>query len=75
MSTSTTSRAQVTLNYALIVLCTLIAVYPLVGVFLASLYPTGPGSQPSVHPYDGMVFVRLHPEASAGTGIRTAGFG
>ena len=32
MSTSTTSRTQVALNYALIVLCTLIAVYPLVGV-------------------------------------------
>ncbi len=46
-SSTTTSRAQVTLNYALIVLCTLIAVYPLVGVFLASLYPTGPGVAPS----------------------------
>ena len=42
---TTTSRTQVTLNYALlIVLCSLIAIYPLVGVFLASLYPTGPGA-------------------------------
>jgi raffinose/stachyose/melibiose transport system permease protein len=34
-------------NYVLLTICALIAIYPLVGVFLASLYPTGPGSQPS----------------------------
>jgi raffinose/stachyose/melibiose transport system permease protein len=28
-------------------MCSLIAIYPLVGVFLASLYPTGPGVAPS----------------------------
>ncbi len=28
-----------TLNYALLIACTLIAIYPLVGVVLASLYP------------------------------------
>jgi len=44
---TTTSRTQVTLNYALIVLCTLVAIYPLVGVFFASLWPTGPGSAPT----------------------------
>lgn len=42
-----TSRAQVALNYVLIVLVSAIAIYPLVGVFLASLYPTGPGVSPS----------------------------
>jgi raffinose/stachyose/melibiose transport system permease protein len=34
-------------NYVLLTICALVAIYPLVGVFLASLYPTGPGSQPS----------------------------
>ena len=42
-----TSRAQVALNYAMIVLVCGVAIYPLVGVFLASLYPTGPGVSPS----------------------------
>lgn len=42
-----TSRAQVVLNYAMIVLVCGVAIYPLVGVFLASLYPTGPGVSPS----------------------------
>jgi raffinose/stachyose/melibiose transport system permease protein len=42
-----TSRAQIALNYAMIVLVCGVAVYPLVGVFLASLYPTGPGVSPS----------------------------
>jgi raffinose/stachyose/melibiose transport system permease protein len=44
---STSSRTQVTLNYALLILCSAVAIYPLVGVFLASLYPTGPGTSPS----------------------------
>jgi raffinose/stachyose/melibiose transport system permease protein len=44
---STSSRTQVTLNYALLILCSVVAIYPLVGVFLASLYPTGPGTSPS----------------------------
>ena len=44
---STASRTQVTLNYALLVACSLVAVYPLVGVLLASLYPSGAGSSPS----------------------------
>jgi raffinose/stachyose/melibiose transport system permease protein len=44
---ATTTRAQVTLNYVLLILCAAVAVYPLVGVFFASLYPTGPGSAPS----------------------------
>jgi raffinose/stachyose/melibiose transport system permease protein len=42
-----TSRAQVTLNYVLIVFTSAIAIYPLVGVFLASLYPPGPETSPS----------------------------
>jgi raffinose/stachyose/melibiose transport system permease protein len=42
-----TSRAQVTLNYVLIILTSAIAIYPLVGVFLASLYPPGPETSPS----------------------------
>jgi raffinose/stachyose/melibiose transport system permease protein len=44
---NTASRAQVTLNYLLIIVCSLVAVYPLVGVVLASLYPSGPASAPS----------------------------
>jgi raffinose/stachyose/melibiose transport system permease protein len=42
-----TSRFQVALNYVLLIMCSLIAIYPLVGVVLASLYPTGPGVAPS----------------------------
>jgi raffinose/stachyose/melibiose transport system permease protein len=42
-----TSRTQVALNYALLVACSAIAIYPLVGVVLASLYPSGPGVSPS----------------------------
>jgi raffinose/stachyose/melibiose transport system permease protein len=44
---SATSRAQVALNYVLIILVSAVAIYPLVGVVLASLYPTGPGVSPS----------------------------
>jgi raffinose/stachyose/melibiose transport system permease protein len=44
---TTTSRTHVTLNYALLILCSLVAIYPLVGVLLASFYPTGPGVAPS----------------------------
>jgi raffinose/stachyose/melibiose transport system permease protein len=44
---NTAPRTQVTLNYLLIIVCSLIAVYPLVGVVLASLYPSGPASAPS----------------------------
>jgi len=44
---ATTTRTQVALNYVLLVLCAAVAIYPLVGVFFASLYPTGPGSAPS----------------------------
>jgi raffinose/stachyose/melibiose transport system permease protein len=42
-----TSRTQVAFNYALIIACSAIAIYPLVGVFLASLYPPGAASAPS----------------------------
>jgi raffinose/stachyose/melibiose transport system permease protein len=44
---NTSSRTTVVVNYVLLTICALIAIYPLIGVFLASLYPTGPGSQPS----------------------------
>ena len=44
---TTASRTQVALNYVLLTACSLIAVYPLVGVVLASLYPSGPASAPS----------------------------
>jgi raffinose/stachyose/melibiose transport system permease protein len=44
---TTTSRAQVTMNYVLLILCSAVAVYPLVGVVFASLYPSGPGTSPS----------------------------
>jgi raffinose/stachyose/melibiose transport system permease protein len=42
-----TSRPQVVLNYVLIVLCSGVAIYPLVGIVLASLYPPGAASAPS----------------------------
>lgn len=42
-----TSRTQVALNYVLLILVCSVAVYPLVGVLLASFYPAGPGSSPS----------------------------
>jgi raffinose/stachyose/melibiose transport system permease protein len=44
---NTSSRTTVVINYILLMICALVAIYPLVGVVLASLYPTGPGSQPS----------------------------
>jgi raffinose/stachyose/melibiose transport system permease protein len=44
---NTTSRTQVALNYILLTLCSIIAIYPLIGVFLASFYPVGPASSPS----------------------------
>jgi raffinose/stachyose/melibiose transport system permease protein len=44
---NTTSRTQVALNYALLTLCSIVAIYPLIGVFLASFYPVGPASSPT----------------------------
>jgi raffinose/stachyose/melibiose transport system permease protein len=44
---TTASRRQVVANYVLLTLVTVVAIYPLVGVFLASLYPPGPDSSPS----------------------------
>ena len=44
---NTATRTQVAINYVLIVGCSLVAVYPLLGVILASLYPPGPRSAPS----------------------------
>jgi raffinose/stachyose/melibiose transport system permease protein len=44
---TTTSRAQITMNYVLLILCSVVAVYPLVGVVFASFYPSGPGTSPS----------------------------
>lgn len=44
---NTSSRPTVALNYVLLTFCCVIAIYPLVGVFLASLYPPGPTSAPS----------------------------
>ncbi|HET8527229.1 MAG TPA: carbohydrate ABC transporter permease [Actinomycetota bacterium] len=44
---TTTSRGQITLNYVLLILVTAVAVYPLIGVVFASLYPSGPGVSPS----------------------------
>jgi raffinose/stachyose/melibiose transport system permease protein len=42
-----TSRVQVALNYTLIIASAMIAIYPLVGVVMASLYPAGPAASPS----------------------------
>ena len=44
---NTTSRTQVALNYTLVIVCCAVAVYPLVGVVLASLYPSGAASSPT----------------------------
>ena len=44
---ATASRMQVALNYLLIFLCSAIAIYPLIGVLMASFYPSGQGASPS----------------------------
>ena len=44
---TTATRRQIALNYAILILCSALAVYPLIGVLLASLYPSGPRSAPS----------------------------
>lgn len=44
---TTASRAQVAMNYLLIILCSAIAIYPLVGIVLASFYPAEQGVSPS----------------------------
>ena len=44
---TTASPRQITLNYALLIIVSLVAVYPLIGVLLASLYPPGAASSPS----------------------------
>jgi raffinose/stachyose/melibiose transport system permease protein len=44
---TTTSRGQITMNYVLLILCTAVAVYPLIGVVFASLYPSAQGVSPS----------------------------
>ena len=44
---NTASRPQIVLNYVLLTLVSAIAIYPLVGTFLASLYPSGPDASPS----------------------------
>src|SRR5438874_7202717 len=42
---NTASRTQIAINYALLCLFTFTAMYPVLGVFLASVYPSG--TQPS----------------------------
>jgi raffinose/stachyose/melibiose transport system permease protein len=44
---TTTSRTQVTMNYLLLILVSGVAIYPLVGTVLASLYPSGAGNSPT----------------------------
>jgi raffinose/stachyose/melibiose transport system permease protein len=41
------SRTQTVINYVLLIVCSAVAVYPLVGIFLASLFPSGPSNSPS----------------------------
>jgi raffinose/stachyose/melibiose transport system permease protein len=42
---NTATRPQIVLNYAILIMVTFIAIFPIVGVFIASVYPSG--SQPS----------------------------
>jgi raffinose/stachyose/melibiose transport system permease protein len=42
---NSTSRVQVVVNYTILILCVIVALYPIVGIFTASLYPSG--SEPS----------------------------
>jgi raffinose/stachyose/melibiose transport system permease protein len=42
---NTASRTQVAINYLILIFVTFIAVFPIIGVFIASVYPSG--SQPS----------------------------
>lgn len=44
---NTAPRRQIAFNYFLLILCSAVAIYPLVGIGLASLYPRGPASSPS----------------------------
>ena len=44
---TTASRLQIAMNYVLIVMCSAIAVYPLIGILLASFYPAEQGVSPS----------------------------
>jgi raffinose/stachyose/melibiose transport system permease protein len=44
---TTASRTQITMNYVLLILCSAVAVYPLIGILMASLYPAEPGVSPS----------------------------
>ena len=44
---TTASRTQITMNYVLLILCSAVAVYPLIGILMASLYPAGPSVSPS----------------------------
>ena len=44
---TTTSRTQVTMNYLLLILVSGVAISPLVGTVLASLYPSGAASSPT----------------------------
>jgi raffinose/stachyose/melibiose transport system permease protein len=44
---TTTSRTQVTMNYLLLIFVSGVAIYPLVGTVLASLYPSGAGNSPT----------------------------
>ena len=41
------SRTQIAFNYFLLVLVSIVAIYPLVGILLASFYPPGPASAPT----------------------------
>ena len=44
---NTSSRPQIVMNYLLLAICSAVAVYPLVGILLASLYPSGSSSAPT----------------------------
>lgn len=44
---TTASRLQVTMNYVLLILCSAVAIYPLIGILMASFYPAKQGVSPS----------------------------
>jgi raffinose/stachyose/melibiose transport system permease protein len=68
------SRAQIVMNYVLLSVFALIAVYPLVGIVLASLYPSGTQPNgfslpPSLHPGN---FVTAWTDGHFGTYFRSS---
>jgi raffinose/stachyose/melibiose transport system permease protein len=71
---NTATRSQVVANYAILIFFSVIAIYPIVGVLMGSLYP--PGSQPSgfalPHPFTFHNFVTAWTDGHFSTYFRAS---